>query len=253
MTTVAPTTGELFQRALELTRAFPIVPPDRPPAFELPRPPLAARVAGEGAIAGPRGDMWATSRRLAAGEVSVADVVAACVARIAAHASRLHTFEHVADIDEAASELAQAAERGEWRGPLHGMPISVKDIIDVAGMPTTGSSAALPPRAPSEDATAVARLRAAGALIIGKTVTHEFALGVTTAQSRSPWDETRVPGGSSGGSAISVTTGMALATLGTDTRASIRVPAALSGLVGYRPSAGLVPQRPLDDALVEHG
>jgi aspartyl-tRNA(Asn)/glutamyl-tRNA(Gln) amidotransferase subunit A len=87
----------------------------------------------------------------------------------------------------------------------------------------------------------VARLRAAGAIIIGKTETHEFALGVTTPQSRNPWDLTRIPGGSTGGSAIAVVTGMAPGALGTDTRASIRVPAALSGVVGFKPTFGLVP------------
>ncbi len=87
----------------------------------------------------------------------------------------------------------------------------------------------------------MARLRAAGAIVIGKTETHEFALGVTTPQSRNPWDPTRIPGGSSGGSAIAVATGMAPGALGTDTRASIRVPAALSGVVGFKPTFGLVP------------
>src|SRR5262249_5554742 len=86
-----------------------------------------------------------------------------------------------------------------------------------------------------------ARLRAAGALFTGKVASHEFALGVTTPQSRNPWDPRRIPGGSSGGSAISVVTGMAVASLGTDTRASIRVPAALSGVVGFKPSLGRIP------------
>ena len=93
---------------------------------------------------------------------------------------------------------------------------------------------------PSEDATAVRLLREAGAIMMGKTHTHEFALGVTTSQSRNPWDTARDPGGSSGGSAISVATGMSLLSVGTDTRASIRVPAALCGIVGYKPTYGLV-------------
>ena len=94
---------------------------------------------------------------------------------------------------------------------------------------------------PRTDAEAVARLRRAGAIVIGKATTHEFALGVTSPQSRNPHDPSRIPGGSSGGSAISVATGMALASLGTDTRASIRVPAALSGVVGLKPTYGRVP------------
>jgi aspartyl-tRNA(Asn)/glutamyl-tRNA(Gln) amidotransferase subunit A len=94
---------------------------------------------------------------------------------------------------------------------------------------------------PAADAGSVARLRAAGAIVVGKVTTHEFALGVTSPQSRNPYDVTRIPGGSSGGSAISVATGMVLGSLGTDTRASIRVPAALSGVVGLKPTFGSVP------------
>ena len=129
---------------------------------------------------------------------------------------------------------------GRWRGPLHGIPVTVKDIIDVAGVPTRCGSAAYHD-VPEVDAVGVARLRAAGAIVLAKVSTHEFALGVTTPQSRNPHDQTRIPGGSSGGSAIAVSTGMGLASLGTDTRASIRVPAALSGVVGFKPTYGSVP------------
>lgn len=111
----------------------------------------------------------------------------------------------------------------------------------MAGVPTTASSRVLDDLIPREDAAAVARLRAAGAIVVGKTETHEFALGVTTPQSRNPWDPTRIPGGSTGGSAIAIATGMAPGALGTDTRASIRVPASLSGVVGFKPTFGLVP------------
>jgi aspartyl-tRNA(Asn)/glutamyl-tRNA(Gln) amidotransferase subunit A len=107
-------------------------------------------------------------------------------------------------------------------------------------MPTRAGSDAFERLAPN-DACAVARLRRAGAVIVAKVSTHEFALGVTSPQSRNPHDATRIPGGSSGGSAISVATGMGLASLGTDTRASIRVPAALSGVVGFKPTYGSVP------------
>ena len=113
-------------------------------------------------------------------------------------------------------------------------------MIDVAGLPTRCGSLAYLDR-PVRDAASVARLRAAGAVIIGKATTHEFALGVTNPQSRNPHDLTRIPGGSSGGSAITVATGMALGSLGTDTRASIRVPAALSGVVGFKPTFGAIP------------
>jgi len=139
-----------------------------------------------------------------------------------------------------AKALDQELSQGQWRGPLHGMPITVKDNIDVAGAPTRAGSAAYN-RLPEADAEAVRQLRRAGALILAKVATHEFALGVTTPQARHPMDASRIPGGSSGGSAISVATGMALGSLGTDTRASIRVPASLCGVVGFKPTYGALP------------
>lgn len=139
-----------------------------------------------------------------------------------------------------AAELDLEASTGSWRGPLHGIPITVKDVIDVAGLPTRcGSDAYLDH--PDRDAVAVARARSAGALPFAKVATHEFALGVTSPQSRNPRDPSRIPGGSSGGSAVAVATGMGLASIGTDTRASIRIPAALSGVVGLKPTYGRVP------------
>lgn len=114
-------------------------------------------------------------------------------------------------------------------------------MIDVAGMPTSASSRVPDGGNAPADALAVARLRAAGAIVLGKTSTHEFALGVTTPQSRNPWNPSRLAGGSTGGSAIALASGMGLAALGTDTRASIRVPAALCGTVGYKATYGLIP------------
>jgi aspartyl-tRNA(Asn)/glutamyl-tRNA(Gln) amidotransferase subunit A len=240
MTAASSTADEQFRKALAAIQAI-LLERDRAPAF-VP-PPVTPRAAprGAGEIAGPDGDVWSAASALRAGETTVASLLAHSTQRIRDHAARLHAFEFVADIEAEAAELEREAAAGAWRGPLHGIPVSIKDIIDVRGMPTTGSSNALDPRVAAADATAVSRLRAAGAVIVGKTVTHEFALGVTTPQSRNPWDEARIPGGSSGGSAISVVTGMALASLGTDTRASIRVPPALSGAVGFRPTTGLVP------------
>lgn len=139
-----------------------------------------------------------------------------------------------------AAALDAETRRGAFRGPLHGIPVAIKDVLHVAGAPTTASSRAMTDVVPDYDAAAVARLRDAGAVLIGKTETHEFALGVTTPQSRNPWDPSRLPGGSSGGSAIAVATGMAVAALGTDTRASIRMLSALSGVVGLKPTFGLV-------------
>jgi len=142
-----------------------------------------------------------------------------------------------------AAELDRERAAGQPLGPLHGVPVAIKDLIDVAGVPTTASSrvrSSAPPAA--RDAPVVGRLRAAGAVIVGKSETHEFACGVSTPQSRNPWDPVRLAGGSSGGSAIAVASGMALGSLGTDTRGSIRVPSALCGLVGLKPTFGLVPK-----------
>ena len=240
MTAPVPAADQQFRSALESVQTYPLEK-GRRPAFALPpAAPRRPRVTG-GAVSGPDGDIWSTLASLRAGRLSVRDLIRGCLERIEAHSDRLVAFEFVANVQEYALRLDNETASGTTRGPLHGIPISVKDIIDVKGMPTTGSSRALPPHVAGHDATAVKHLRDAGAVLIGKTVTHEFALGVTTPQSRNPWDETRVPGGSSGGSAIAVATRMSLGSLGSDTRASIRVPAALSGVVGFRPTTGLVP------------
>jgi aspartyl-tRNA(Asn)/glutamyl-tRNA(Gln) amidotransferase subunit A len=158
---------------------------------------------------------------------------------------RDHELNAVVELLDASARrdaLALDAELAAGRPlrPLHGIPVTVKDIIDVAGAPTRCGSDAYH-ELPTADAAGVARLRAAGAIILAKVTTHEFALGVTSPQSRNPHDPTRIPGGSSGGSAIAVSTGMGLGSLGTDTRASIRLPAALSGVVGFKPTLGRVP------------
>ncbi|MGV9800398.1 amidase [Mycobacterium sp. NPDC003449] len=142
---------------------------------------------------------------------------------------------------EDASTLTREAAAGRFLGPLHGVPVAVKDVIDVAGMPTRGGSRVTDPAPVTVDAPVVRRLRAAGALILGKTRTHEFAHGVTTPPSRNPWDPERIPGGSSGGSAVAVASGQCLAAIGSDTGGSIRVPAALCGVSGLRPARGDVP------------
>ena len=151
----------------------------------------------------------------------------------------------VVDIDEnSARKLADAFDAdmnlGIDRGPLHGIPITIKDVIDVASMSTCAGSLAYNDR-PTRDATSVGRLKDAGALIFAKVTTHEFALGVTTPQCKNPFDPKRISGGSSGGSAIAVSCGIGLASLGTDTRASLRVPSALCGVVGFKPTFGFVP------------
>jgi aspartyl-tRNA(Asn)/glutamyl-tRNA(Gln) amidotransferase subunit A len=135
---------------------------------------------------------------------------------------------------------------GHDRGPLHGIPLSLKDLIDVAGEPTTAASWVLKDRVASRDATIVHRLREAGVVFIGKTNLHEFALGTTSEDSafgpvKHPRDAARSPGGSSGGSAAAVATGMGLASIGTDTGGSVRIPAAACGVVGLKPTVGEIP------------
>lgn len=214
------------------------------PGAALARRPLAERVAPRRAEASRGMTVRKALDGMGSGTLTATSLAKDSLAAMQARNGRLNAFVHVAPTEQILAEAGRMdveRQAGRLRGPLHGIPISVKDVIHVAGMPTTASSRVLAGFMPGEDAAAVALLRRAGALILGKTHTHEFALGVTTPQSRNPHDETRDPGGSSGGSAIAVATGMGLASLGTDTRASIRVPAALSGTVGYKPTYGLVP------------
>ncbi len=157
-----------------------------------------------------------------------------------------HLAAYVTVTAERARNAARAAEReaaaGRFRGPLHGIPMALKDLIDVAGMATTASSRVRADHRATVDSTVAARLSAAGAVLVGKTETHEFAYGLTTPQTRNAWDHDRVAGGSSGGSAVAVAAGAAVFALGTDTGGSVRVPAALNGVVGLKPTYGLVPR-----------
>jgi len=172
----------------------------------------------------------------------------ACLAKIRERNGELRAFTLV--LEKEALEQAREADRelshGRDRGPLHGVPISIKDLIDVQGTVTTAASAVRVSEPPArEDAPSIAHLRAAGAVFVGKTNLHEFALGTTSEDSvfgavKNPIDPTRSAGGSSGGSAVSIVTGMALASVGTDTGGSIRIPAAACGVVGLKPSYGEV-------------
>ena len=187
------------------------------------------------------------SRRLRARELTVVRVTEECLRRIEADNPRLNAFITVM-ADEAlrqAREADQELAAGNDRGPLHGVPISIKDLLDVRGVPTTAASRVREGHVAERDAPCIAHLRQAGAVFIGKTNLHEFAFGTTSEDSafgpvRNPHDPTRSPGGSSGGSAVSVATNMALATIGTDTGGSIRIPAAACGIVGLKPSTGEV-------------
>jgi aspartyl-tRNA(Asn)/glutamyl-tRNA(Gln) amidotransferase subunit A len=184
-------------------------------------------------------------RRLRARELTAVRVTDECLRRIEADNPTLNAFITVmaGEAMRQAREADQELAAGNDRGPLHGVPISIKDLLDVRGIPTTAASRVREGHVAERDAAAVAHLRQAGAVFIGKTNLHEFAFGTTNEDSafgpaRNPHDPARSPGGSSGGSAASVAAGMALATIGTDTGGSIRIPAAACGIVGLKPSLG---------------
>ncbi len=170
-----------------------------------------------------------------------------CLEQIAARDPILHAFITVtAETALAAAREADAAKaRGQSFGILHGVPLAVKDCIDVGGVRCTRGSAFFADHVPAEDATVVRKLKEAGAVLLGKTNLHEFAFGGTSQNAffggcRNPWDTDRIPGGSSGGSAVAVAAGLAAGALGSDTGASIRMPAALCGVSGLRPTHGMV-------------
>ncbi|MFJ6552287.1 amidase [Streptomyces luteogriseus] len=184
------------------------------------------------------------SRAVRARELSPVELTESVLARIAAVEGRLSAYVTVAA--DAALAAAARAEReiseGGPRGPLHGIPMALKDLIDAAGMPTTASSRVRAGHLAEHDSGVAERLGAAGAVLLGKTHTHEFAYGLITPQTNNAWDPGRVAGGSSGGSAVAVAAGGATFAMGTDTGGSIRVPAALNGVVGLKPTYGLVPR-----------
>ena len=187
------------------------------------------------------------ARGLRARRTSALSVTESCLARIADVDPVVNAFITV--FERQALEQARDADleigAGRYRGPLHGVPVSLKDLFDLQGTPTTAGSRVTQGRVAAGDAPVVTRLRRAGAIIIGKTNLHEFALGTTNEDSAygpvtHPLDPARSPGGSSGGSAASVLAGMAYASVGTDTGGSIRIPAAACGLVGLKPRFGTV-------------
>ena len=176
------------------------------------------------------------------GRLSATDLVRSCLHQIELwepHIAALPFVMAGTALAEAAACDAEAAA-GQWRGPLHGVPIVVKDLIDVAGAPTEAGSRQLRGNVAAEDATVIGRLQAAGAIILAKSNTHEFAYGALTPPTRNPWDTSRMPGGSSGGSGAAVAAGEAFAALGTDSAGSVREPSALCGLVGLKPTYGNV-------------
>lgn len=184
---------------------------------------------------------------MASGSLTAEDLVRHAGAAIERLNPQLNAFVHV----DIAAALATARERdaerasGKVRGPLHGIPVAIKDNVDTADMPTTMGAAHFLGHRPQADARCVALLREAGAIVVGKTLTHEFAYGPTGDRSaqgaaRNPWRTSQMTGGSSAGSAAAVAAGMVPVALGTDTGGSVRVPSALCGLVGFKPTHGRV-------------
>jgi aspartyl-tRNA(Asn)/glutamyl-tRNA(Gln) amidotransferase subunit A len=183
-------------------------------------------------------------------EVGAVALVDAVLERIEATNGSINAY--LAVRAEAAREEARAVDdrraRGEALGPLAGLPMAIKDNIDVAGIPTTAGAVVLPDRVPTADAEVVRRLRDAGAIVVGKTALHELAYGVITdnphfGATRNPWDPSRIAGGSSGGSGAALAADACVLALGTDTGGSVRIPAALNGVSGLRPTFGAVSVR----------
>ena len=190
------------------------------------------------------------SDRIRSKKVSPVELTEACLDRIKTYNPKINAWITVMR-DKAlaqAKELEKEQKSGNFRSPLHGIPIGLKDSIDTAGTRTTAASAVYEYRFPAEDAEVVRRLKAAGAILIGKCNMHEFDAGATSAVSywgpvRNPWNLERVAGGASGGSAAAVAMDNCFAALGTDSGGAIRTPAAYCGVVGFKPTYGRVSLR----------
>lgn len=192
-------------------------------------------------------DLAEASRAVQKKEVSPVELTRACLERIERLNPKLNAFITVTG--ETALEQARTAEaeiaRGEWKGPLHGIPVAVKDLIETAGVKTTAASAVLKDNVPTADAEVIRRLKSAGAILLGKLNLHEFAYGGSGiighfGPARNPWNTAYVTGGSSSGSAAAVAACLCYGAIGTDTAGSIRLPAACCGITGLKPTYGLV-------------
>jgi len=195
-------------------------------------------------------DLAAASRAVQKKEVSPLELTRACLERIERLNPKLNAFITVtgdAALEEARRSEAEIA-RGEWKGPLHGIPLAVKDLIETAGVRTTAASAVLKDNVPAADAEVIRRLKSAGAILLGKLNLHEFAYGGSGiighfGAARNPWNTAHVTGGSSSGSAAAVAACLCYGAIGTDTAGSIRLPAACCGITGLKPTYGLVSAR----------
>lgn len=183
------------------------------------------------------------SAALRSGRLTAAELVEATLTRAQRTEPELHAYVKLTgDAARATAEQQDDDARGgSFHGPLHGIPLGIKDIFDVAGLPTKcNSKSRSRVKAAQEDSASVAMLRQAGGIVIGKTVTQEFAAGVVSPPARNPWDPSRIPGGSSGGSAAAVAAGSAMAAMGSDTGGSIRIPASVCGTAGLKPTFGVL-------------
>ena len=182
------------------------------------------------------------AQRLRSKKVSPVEVTQACLDRIQAVEDKLTAF--VLLTADAAMEAARQAEReiaaGQWKGELHGVPVALKDLYDIKGLPTTSSSKVRANYVAADDSACTTRLQQAGAVIVGKTHTHEFAYGISTPTTRNPWNIEHMPGGSSGGSAAVLAARGCYMGMGSDTGGSIRIPASVCGTVGLKPTYGRV-------------
>jgi aspartyl-tRNA(Asn)/glutamyl-tRNA(Gln) amidotransferase subunit A len=190
------------------------------------------------------------SRRVRAGEVSPVALTQACLARIERLNPKLNAFITVA-AEQALSDAARAEQEiraGNWKGPLHGVPFALKDIMDTAGLRTTGGSELFENRVPTEDSEVARRLKAAGGVLLGKLNLNEFAYGGSSTATHfgtmhNPWNLDHATGGSSGGSAVAVAADLCFGALGTDTAGSVRMPSCQCGIVGLKPTYGRVSTR----------
>ena len=185
------------------------------------------------------------ARLIASGDLSPDELICSVLERIDRINPHLEAYVTVF-YEEALAEAGRATDEivaHGPRGPLHGIPVAIKDLYDVRGKPTLAGSRVREGHVADADSEVVSRLRRAGAIIVGKTVTHEFASGVTSPPARNPWNLDCVPGGSSGGSGAAVAADLCMAATGTDTAGSIRIPASVNGVVGLKPTFGRISKR----------
>ncbi|HSG20503.1 MAG TPA: amidase, partial [Burkholderiaceae bacterium] len=185
--------------------------------------------------------LYRAAEAMRRGRLTSEALVSSCLERIESRESTVHAWAHLY-ADEALEEARacdKAAASHQWAGPLHGLPLGIKDIYDVRGQVTEAGTNAYPSRIAGSDADSVGRLREAGAIVLGKTVTTAFAMGDAN-ETRNPWNPEHTPGGSSQGSGAGVADRMCLGALGTQTNGSVIRPASYNGVVGFKPGYGLI-------------